>query len=139
MEVEMDFITIRTAAIVALAILGAVVIFHLLVIAGVIPKTIVWGGRISDPRKVVGMEVVSILIVLVAAAVFGFRWRSVGTGNPSLVWAMATWALVGLFTLNTVGNLFARTPFERFVMTPLTLILALLALRLALEKVVTNG
>jgi hypothetical protein len=135
----MDFISVRTAAIVALALMGAVVLFHLLVIVGVFPKTIVWGGRITDPQQVIRMEVVSILILLVAAAVFVFRCRSVATGAPSLLWAIATWALVGLFAINTVGNLFARTPFERFAMTPLTLLLALLALRLALEKVATNG
>jgi hypothetical protein len=139
MEVEMEFVSVRTAAIVALALMGAVVLFHLLVIAGVIPKTIVWGGRITDPQEVVRMEVVSILIVLVAAAVFAFRWRSVATGAPSLLWAIATWALVGLFAINTVANLFAKTPFERFAMTPLTLLLALLALRLALERGVANG
>ena len=135
----MEFVSVRTATTIALSILAAVVLFHLLVIAGVIPKTIVWGGRITDPQQVIRMEVVSILIVLVAAAVFVFRWRSVATGDPSLVWAIAIWTLVGLFALNTVGNLFARTPFERFAMTPLTLLLALLALRLALEKVATNG
>lgn len=35
----MEFVSVRTTAIVALSILGAVVLFHLLVIAGVIPKT----------------------------------------------------------------------------------------------------
>lgn len=80
-----------------------------------------------------------VALAIMGAAVFAFRWRSVATGAPSLLWAIATWALVGLFAINTVANLFAKTPFERFAMTPLTLVLALLALRLALERVAANG
>ncbi len=135
----MRFVSVPAAATIALAIMGAVVLFHLLVIAGVFPTTIVWGGRITDPQQVVAMEVVSILIILVAAAVIALRWQSLASGEPSLLWAIGTWVLVGLFAINTVGNLFAKTPFERFAMTPLTFLLGLLALRLAMESVAAHG
>ena len=130
----MDFISFRAASITSLAILGTVVVFHVLVASGVLPKTIVWGGRISDPAQVVRAEIVSIVILLVTAAIVALRWSSLAQGSPNIVATVGTWVLVVLFAVNTVGNLFARTLVERVVFTPLTLLLALLMLRLALEK-----
>ena len=135
----MGFISIRAASITALAILSAVVLFHVLVVSGIVPKTIVWGGRISDPAQIVRAEIVSIMILLVTAAIVAMRWRSLAQGAPNVVAAVGTWVLVGLFALNTVGNLFAKTLFERAVFTPLTLLLALLMLRLALERVAPHA
>ena len=135
----MGFISIRAASITALAILSAVVLFHVLVVSGIVPKTIVWGGRISDPAQVVRAEIVSIMILLVTAAIVAMRWRSLAQGAPNVVAAVGTWVLVGLFAVNTVGNLFAKTLFERAVFTPLTLLLALLMLRLALERVAPHA
>ena len=135
----MNFVSIRAASITALAILSAVVLFHVLVVSGIVPKTIVWGGRLSDPAQVVRAEIVSIMILLVTAAIVAMRWRSLAQGAPNVVAAVGTWVLVGLFAVNTVGNLFAKTLFERAVFTPLTLLLALLMLRLALERVAPHA
>ena len=135
----MGFISIRAASITALAILTSVVLFHVLVVSGIVPKTIVWGGRISDPAQVVRAEIGSIMILLATAAIVAMRWRSLAQGAPNVVAAVGTWVLVGLFALNTVGNLFAKTLFERAVFTPLTLLLALLMLRLALERVARHA
>ena len=79
------------------------------------------------------------MILLVTAAIVAMRWRSLAQGAPNVVAAVGTWVLVGLFAVNTVGNLFAKTLFERAVFTPLTLLLALLMLRLALERVAPHA
>jgi hypothetical protein len=134
-----DIISIRGASITLIAILGAVIVFHVLVVAGLLPKTIVWGGRISDPKQVVRAELGSIAMLLVTAAVVIMRWQSLAHGSPNIVAAVGVWVLIVLFTLNTVGNLFAKTRFERVVFTPLTLLLALLMLRLALAQGVFSG
>lgn len=135
----MDLVSIRAASVALLAILGAVTVFHVLVVGGIVPKTIVWGGRISDPARVVREEVGSIVVLLVTAAFVIMRWRSLAYGSPNIVAAVGTWVLVILCTLNTVRNLFAKTRFERVVFTPLTLLLALLMLRLALAERVFGG
>ena len=130
----MDYVSIRAASIALLAILGAVIVFHVLVVGGILPKTIVWGGRISDSKRVVRAEIGSIVVLLVTAAFVIMRWHSLGHGSQNIVAAVGVWVLVVLFTLNTVGNLFAKTRFERVVFTPFTLLLALLMLRLALAQ-----
>jgi hypothetical protein len=39
-----------------------------------------------------------------------------------------------LFSLNTIGNLFAKSKFELYFFTPLTFILAVLCLRIVMNK-----
>lgn len=123
---------ISTTAGVALAIMGVFTVFHGLVLAGVVPANIVWGGRITDRSQLRRMELVSIGIMIVAATVIVLRARALIHGSASPVLAVATWALVVLFAMNTVGNLFAKTTFEKVAFTPVTAVLALLSLRLAL-------
>lgn len=129
---ENEMLDVRTTAVVALAVMGVFTVFHILVVAGIVPYTIVWGGRISDRSLLIRMELVSIGSMMVAATVVVLRARSLIQGSSSPVLAVATWVLVALFVLNTVGNLFAKTTFEKAAFTPVTALLALLALRLAL-------
>ncbi len=44
------------------------------------------------------------------------------------------WVMVAIFGLNTIGNLFAESMLEKLVFTPVTAALAVLSLRLAIEK-----
>ncbi|MEN9442639.1 MAG: hypothetical protein RLZ33_2716 [Bacteroidota bacterium] len=53
--------------------------------------------------------------------------------NSSIVTKLrfAFWLFFVLFSLNTLGNLFAETLTETLIFTPLTILLAVLSLRLA--------
>lgn len=116
-----------------LVVFSLFLIFHVLVIAGVVPQEIVWGGRMSTRAELVQFELVSIATLLLSAvAVFAYG-RQRRAGKRALVLRILMWVLVALFVLNTIGNIFAQTDFERYAFTPVTVILALLALRLAIE------
>lgn len=117
-----------------LIILSLVVLFHLCVLVGFIPPEIVWGGRISDRSELVKMEIISVLInllmlqiVMVRAGYFKIKI------NPMII-KIALWAMAILFLLNTIGNIFSKNDFERIAFTPLTLLLAFLCFRLAINK-----
>ncbi len=116
----------------AITILGAVVIFHLLVISGIIPGHLVWGGRLQSSQELYLFESISIVInlliitmILAAGGTLPFISRSISR--------VFMWLFFGLFTLNTMGNLMAVHSMETIIFTPITLILALLTLRLALK------
>ncbi|TGE29225.1 hypothetical protein [Hymenobacter metallicola] len=122
----------RAAAIAILVILSLVVLFHLLVLSGVIPYGIVWGGRLTSPEQMLRFETVSITLNLLMLAVVSVAagWLRLRVNQGLL--KVALWLMTGLFALNTVGNLLAKTDLERLVFTPLTLVLALCSWRLAL-------
>ena len=127
-------ISARFAAYAILILLTVFLIFHFIVIAGFVPMNIVWGGRITSREELIRMETVSIFINLVIISIVAVR-----TGilkfmiNPKIL-QVAFWLMFVLFTLNTVGNLFAKNDFEKFAFTPITFLLAIFCLRLAIEK-----
>jgi hypothetical protein len=129
----MHLIPFRTAAITLLVLFAAVIVFHLVVLAGFIPTEMVWGGRLqNEDERTVG-ALVSITFVLVFAALVLVRMGHIGRSIPALgKWGM--WVVCALFALNTLGNLFALDLRETLIFTPVTLISAVLAARVAMGE-----
>lgn len=127
-----NLLTTPRAARALLLILALVVGFHLLVLTGVIPFGIVWGGRLQSHEQMVQFETVSIGLNLLMLAVVAAAAGLLRVPLPGLVLKGALWLMTALFLLNTVGNVLAATALERLLFTPLTLLLAVLSCRLAL-------
>ncbi len=72
----------------------------------------------------------NLLIVLVIAGHAGYLPVSFNKNITRIL----IWLMTGLFLLNTIGNLMAVNPIEKFIFTPLTLLLTLLCYRVAMEK-----
>jgi hypothetical protein len=124
----------RVASLGILTMLSIVIIFHLLVMVQVIPYKIVWGGRLENHTEMIRFESISIalnLIMLVVVAIYSdyLKWEI------NRRWLhFGCWVMVALFSVNTAGNLFAINDWERWIFTPLTFLLAIFSLRLAIEK-----
>ncbi len=116
-----------------LLILSLVILFHLLVIAGVIPFQVVWGGRLKDTSQMLVFESVSILLNLLMLTVVSIQAGLVKVTLNQRILKIAFWLMGILFFLNTIGNLASLNQLERLVFTPLTFLLALFSLRLALD------
>ena len=110
----------------------AFAVFHLMVLLRVVPHTVIWGGRISGRGQIVTMELVSLLVIAAAGVTAYLRGRSLTAGHAVPALGALMWILAGLFALNSLGNLFAETNFERFAFTPVTLFLSFASIRLAL-------
>lgn len=122
----------RSAGYVMVALFSLILIFHLMVIAGIIPYHIVWGGRLKSKEEMFVFEIVSIFLntcMMIVVSIRSKLWRI--SINQKLLSGIL-WGMALLFAINTVGNLFAISTWETIVFTPITLILALLSLRLAL-------
>lgn len=107
-----------------------VILFHLLIIAGVIPYNIVWGGRLTNQSDMLRFESVSIAINLLIVFVVAMEANYIQKLIPQKAITVILWGLFGLFLANTVANLFSTTLFERIVFTPLTLLFALFVYRI---------
>ena len=102
------------------------VLFHLLVLIGVIPFSGVWGGRLETVQDMYRFEAVSILINIFVLFVLIQKRKNLLDGNPNIVINVLLWVFMGLFLLNTVGNLFAESVIEKILATSLTLIISVL-------------
>lgn len=100
--------------------------YHLLVITGVIPYGVAWGGKLETDSQMIVFESISILIVSVLLLTLLMWDGVVPRVVPHKVLRFMLWGFVVLFLLNTIGNLFAESIYERAIATPLTLISAIL-------------
>ncbi|MGN6603790.1 MAG: hypothetical protein ACTHK8_15150 [Ginsengibacter sp.] len=122
------------AALALTVILSLLVIFHLLLLLNILPYKIVWGGRIENKSELLKFELISIFMNLIMILVVCIKEKYFRLKVHPKVIQTALWLMFAIFILNTIGNLLSVNRFEKLVFTPLTLILSLLSLRLAMSK-----
>lgn len=121
-----------------LAILSLVILFHISIVVKIIPYDIAWGGRLRSDSEMFVFQGMSIcinlflgLVLLMKGKYIKVRFRRRTTDN-------ILWAFLGLFILNTIGNLFAETTFEK-IFAILTLLFAFLIWKILKSKEEDEG
>lgn len=128
-------ISTRLAGNILLVALGLLFVFHILVLFRVLPADIVWGGRIQGvPENFVTLEASALLVTLFFILIITAKLGYIQAGRLSGVVNIGVWLIFVFLLLNTLGNLASGVSFENLIAAPLTIILALCALRLAIEK-----
>ena len=103
----------KTSIKILLALLIAVILFHISVIAKVVPYDIAWGGRLQDDSEMYVFESISILIILFLGLVLLMKGDYVKFRFKNKTTNIILWTFLAIFLLNTVGNIFAKTNFEK--------------------------
>lgn len=111
-----------------LVLLVAVFCFHLLVLFGIVPYSIVWAGRLKSTTDMYIFEAISILINAILFYVLLLKGNYIRHRVPERIVNSIILFFVALFLLNTAANFMATTFFERVIFTPLTLLSAVLLL-----------
>jgi hypothetical protein len=115
----------KSAIKIMLYLLVAVILFHITIILKIIPYDISWGGRIKNDSEMYVFESISILINLFLCFILLIKGKYIRAFLSMKIVNITLWIFVILFGLNTVGNIFAKTNFEKFF-TLLTLSFAIL-------------
>ena len=121
----------RNAGLAMLVLFSLILVFHLLVLSGIVPYDIAWGGRLKSREEMFVFESVSISLNTFMMIVVAVRSEFLSLSINRKVIRGILWGMTILFALNTVGNLFAVSSWETIIFTPITLVLSLLSLRLA--------
>ena len=108
-----------------LGLLSMVILFHILILIKLIPYNIAWGGRLQTDEQMYVFETISILINLILCFILLMKGRYVYTRLKEKTVNISLRIFLVLFILNTVGNLFAQTNFEK-LFALLTLVFAFL-------------
>ena len=97
------------------------IVFHTLILIKVVPYEMTWGGKLKTDEEMYIFEILSILInaffIFVLLQKASFIQLFFGKKTISSI----LWIFFTLFALNTIGNVFAKTTFEKSL-TILTLI-----------------
>lgn len=110
-------------------------IMHFLILFQLLPSSFIWGGQVSeDGSNLVQLESVAILVTLLFTAITVLKMREIRAGSSKTWINVASWIVFGYLVLNTLGNFASGVSLETLFFGPLTILMALCALRLSLEK-----
>lgn len=97
-----------------LGLLLAVILFHICIILKIVPYDIAWGGRLTNDAEMYVFEIISILINLFLSVILLMKGDMIEFKFSQKVINIILWVFLVIFVLNTFGNLFAQTLFEKF-------------------------
>ena len=112
------------AAIIATVVLGLLACFQALLASGLPLGRAAWGGehRVLPLNLRLG-SLAAIGILAVAGWIVLARAGMVAPGAGPKAIRVMTWVFGGYFTLNVVMNVLSKSPPERYIMTPVSVII----------------
>lgn len=108
---------------------------QLLAAAGVVPVSMLWGGRQTELTP--SLRLASVVAVLILGAfIYIIRYRAGLLGNtpPPTMIRVAAWVVAGYMALNTLGNFASVSSVERFLFGPLTIVMTVACLIVAASR-----
>jgi DNA integrity scanning protein DisA with diadenylate cyclase activity len=94
-------------------LIADVTLFHLTILIKIIPYEISWGGKLKNDAEMYLFESISILTNLFLGYVLLIKGEFVSKLISTKVVNIILWVFLFIFGLNTLGNIFAETLFEK--------------------------
>jgi len=110
------------------------IVFHLLVVFGIIDYHMVWGGRLNNKTEMIRFESVSLLLNAFFLFIILVKTQVIHLKCPQKLLTVILWMMIVLFALNTLGNLMSTNFYEKLIFTPLTLLNAILLFLVVRDK-----
>ena len=110
------------------------IFFHLLVLIKIIPYKMVWGGRLKSYNDMYKFEAISLIVNLLFLFILLVKSNYLAISIPNNILTYTFWGMALLFLLNTAGNLVSKNKIEKMVFTPITVLLALFSIVLAMSR-----
>ncbi|MDZ7369821.1 MAG: hypothetical protein ONB12_01470 [candidate division KSB1 bacterium] len=127
-------ISAKSAGNILLIIFSALIVFHILVLTGLVPADIVWGGRVNTLQITWRVfEFISLVFTILFAIIVAIKFGYIKPTRFGSAVTVFLWLMFAFLLLNTLGNLTAESLQEKLIFTPITIIASLLVLRLAVE------
>lgn len=118
--------SVRTSILILLVISLVATLYHISILVGIMPYEAAWGGRLKSREEMIVFEGISLVIQSILILALLAKGQFIQLPLPEKWITIILWFFMIIFILNTVGNIFAINPWERYIATPLTLISAIL-------------
>jgi hypothetical protein len=89
------------------------ILFHILILIKIIPYEITWGGKLKTDEEMYVFEIISILINSFFIFMLLLKGDYIKSFFSKKSVSIILWIFFVIFVLNTIGNLFAKTTFEK--------------------------
>ena len=119
------------SAVVVCVLLACLAVFQLLLVAGLPLGRFAWGGQHDVLSR--GLRIGSAISVVLYAVIAAVVLQAAGEIDvfPDSVADVGIWVVTGYFALGILLNGISRSRYERLVMTPVVLVLAVCCLVVA--------
>ncbi len=117
-----------------LFLLSFFLVLHVLILLKFIPYNLVWGGRLQSDIEMYRFEMVSIVINLFFLFIILVQSSIITIDFPKKTITILLWLMTALFALNTLGNIKSKSKVEQIYFTPITIILTIFSIILALTN-----
>jgi len=107
--------TSKLAIKIMLLLITLITLFHLAILIKIIPYEITWGGRLKNDSEMYVFETISIIFNIFLGMVLLIKGEQLPAFIPMKVVNIILWVFLILFGLNTIGNIFAETLFEKIL------------------------
>ncbi len=128
------FISPQFAVNVSIVLLVLLLIMHILIILKILPSDFVWAGQIMDDATLFKLELIALATTALFLVVFIVKRFVLKEKKSQRFINIVLWIMFLWFLLNIVGNMQSATSIEKILFIPISAVLALMSLRLALEK-----
>ncbi|NQT24330.1 hypothetical protein HQ585_03145 [candidate division KSB1 bacterium] len=129
------WLSLKLAGNTMIFIMGLFAVLHLLILLGLVPSDMVWGGQINESAgNIVVLEGIALIVTSLIIFIVVIKLGYVYSMKPTKITRMSLWIIFIYFILNTIGNLTSGVTVENIIFAPITIILALCAFRLAIDS-----
>lgn len=131
-------ISYKAASIISVSLICLTIFFHISILIGILyfnlkPMGYLWGGRMETINELIKFEIISLVVLSICLFFILIKIDILKIKSHKKISHVFMWLLFFMFSLNTLGNLFAETNFERWF-SLVTALLAISSLRLGLER-----
>jgi len=119
---------------ISISILILLIIMHVLIILKVLPSYFVWGGQITDDASLYKLEFIALATIIPFLLIFMIKKWSMKSNKSQKIINVFLWLIFIWFLFNIIGNALSASTLEKILFIPISSILSLMSLRLALEK-----
>lgn len=115
-------------------ILSVFLVLHFCILLKFIHYNIVWGGRLKSDTEMYRFEIVSILLNLFFLSTVLVQAGFLKIDFPKNSMTILLWIMAALFLFNTFGNLISKNKIEQRLFAPITIIMTIFSLILAITN-----
>ena len=125
----------KTAGILLVTAFSLLAVFQFFVLAGIVPPEIVWGSHAAEsPGGLLVLELVALGMICLFTVIIAVRTRLIGISRFQIVFEAGSWLVFGYLLFNTALNFASGVSAEKLIFMPVTIVLAVLAFRVAVGE-----
>jgi hypothetical protein len=124
----------KIAGFVFICLSSLMIIIHVLIVAGIMPSSIIWGGSIQNDGQLYLMESIAIIVLIIFSFIQAVKSQILKMIGPPMIWTMLSFMVLVYLLLNTLGNFASDVTVEKIFFGSMTIIMSIASAVILIKK-----